>query len=95
MNKSLDLIEHETRYTQIHTLNILEKLNEYIPKLNDIMSYFWTAQFPLLVKSTYALESGKGGGAVTININGAGDPRAVAQEVAKALRLQVPSMAFA
>ena len=95
MNKTLDLIEHEVRYTQIHTLNILEKINAYLPKLDDLMGYMWTAQFPLLVKSTYALESGKGGGGVTININGAGDPRAVAQEVAKALRLQVPSMAFA
>lgn len=36
VNKTLDLIEHEVRYTQLHTLNILEKLNEYIPSLRGI-----------------------------------------------------------
>ena len=95
MNKSLDLIEHETRFAQIHLLNILEKLNVFLPATKDIWSYLWTAQYPLLLKSTNSLEvGGKGSPAVTININGSGDPRAVAQEVAKALRLQVPSMAY-
>jgi TP901 family phage tail tape measure protein len=94
MNKSLDLIEHETRYAQIHLLNILEKMNAFLPKLADIWSYGWDAQYPLLLKMTSALEAGQSGG-TTININGAGDPRAVAQEVARALRLQVPAAAFA
>jgi hypothetical protein len=94
MNKSLDLIEHETRFAQIHLLNILEKLNVFLPATKDIWSYLWTAQYPLLLKATTALESGGTKGNVTINVNGAGDPRAVAQEVAKALRLQVPSMAY-
>lgn len=31
VNKSLDLIEHEVRYSQIHLLSILEKANEYWP----------------------------------------------------------------
>lgn len=94
MNKSLDLIEHETRYSQIHLLNILEKLNVYIPKLQDIWDYNWNAQFPLLLRMTTALEVGAHGG-VTINISGARDARAVAQEVAKELRLRVPAAAFA
>lgn len=33
MNKSLDLIEKEVRYSQIHLFHILNKLNEYIPYL--------------------------------------------------------------
>ena len=36
MNKSLGLIEHETRYSQIHLLNILEKINKHIPGIDDI-----------------------------------------------------------
>jgi len=31
MNKSLDLIEKETRYSQIHLLHLLEKANQYWP----------------------------------------------------------------
>jgi len=42
MNKSLDLIEKATRYTEAHTLHILEKLNEYIPALKDINTTFYT-----------------------------------------------------
>lgn len=41
MNKSLDLIEHETRYSQIHLLYILQKLNDHLPKLTDLHSFFW------------------------------------------------------
>lgn len=36
MNKSLDLIEHETRYSQIHLQNILEKLNQHLPGVDDL-----------------------------------------------------------
>jgi hypothetical protein len=57
MNKSLDLIEHETRYAQIHLLHILEKLNDFLPKLADIHSYLWTAQFPTLRNIEDALNS--------------------------------------
>jgi len=57
MNKSLDLIEHETRYTQIHTLNILEKLNEYIPNLKDLMGYMWETQEPYLRQINDGIQS--------------------------------------
>lgn len=36
MNKSLDLIEHETRFSQIHLLNTLNKANEFWPELRNI-----------------------------------------------------------
>jgi tape measure domain-containing protein len=36
MNKTLDLIEKEVRYSQIHLLYILEKLNQHLPGLDDI-----------------------------------------------------------
>jgi tape measure domain-containing protein len=36
MNKSLDLIEHETRFSQIHLLNILEKINKHLPGIDDL-----------------------------------------------------------
>jgi len=36
MNKSLDLIEKATRYTEAYALSILEKTNVFLPKLADI-----------------------------------------------------------
>lgn len=39
MNKSLDLIEHETRFSQIHLSYILEKTNDFLPKLADIQAF--------------------------------------------------------
>lgn len=35
MNKSLDLIEHEVRYSQIHLLNTLNKANEFWPYMKN------------------------------------------------------------
>lgn len=35
MNKSLDLIEHEVRYSQIHLLNTLTKANEFWPYMKN------------------------------------------------------------
>ena len=48
MNKSLDLIEHSTRYSEIHLGYILEKLNEYIPGIKDIHSYLYEHQITRL-----------------------------------------------
>lgn len=36
MNKTLDLIEKSTRYTEAYTLSILDKVNGFLPKLADI-----------------------------------------------------------
>lgn len=33
---TLNAIEHEVRFSQIHLLSILDKVNAYLPKLNDI-----------------------------------------------------------
>jgi tape measure domain-containing protein len=62
MNKTLDLIEKEVRYSQIHLLNLLEKNNEYLPNLKNI----WES---LIRMETRQMEVGAGGGLV-INITG-------------------------
>ncbi|CAB4184916.1 Caudovirus, tape measure, N-terminal, partial [uncultured Caudovirales phage] len=41
MNKTLDLIEKEVRYSQIHLLNTLNKANEYWPYLKQIHENTW------------------------------------------------------
>jgi TP901 family phage tail tape measure protein len=68
MNKSLDLIEHEVRYSQIHLLHILEKINEHLPGLDVInqrlnewaMMGFPDAIFQKLDTSNMWLEQIKG-----------------------------------
>jgi tape measure domain-containing protein len=62
MNKTLDLIEKEVRYSQIHLLAILEKQNEYLPKLKDI----WDS---LIRMETRQMEMAGGGGMV-LNFTG-------------------------
>jgi hypothetical protein len=39
MNKSLDLIEHEVRYSQIHLENSLNLYNRYLPKLEGMETF--------------------------------------------------------
>lgn len=89
MNKSLDLIEKETRYSQIHLLNILEKLNQYLPMVNSIHDRLAT-----IVTQGIGVYNAPGDGglrlapeSIQIVVNGAGDPKAVAQMVVKELRL--------
>jgi hypothetical protein len=79
MNKTLDLIEKEVRYSQIHLLHILEKHNEYLPKLKDI----WDS---LIRMETRQMSVAGGGGAtVTINVNG-GDPRQMLEAITRELK---------
>lgn len=79
MNKTLDLIEKEVRYSQIHLLHILEKQNEYLPKLKDI----WES---LIRMETRQMAVGAGGAAsVTINVNG-GDPRQMLEAITRELK---------
>jgi tape measure domain-containing protein len=61
MNKTLDLIEKEVRYSQIHLLHLLEKNNEFLPNLKNI----WES---LIRMETRQMEVAGGGGLV-ININ--------------------------
>jgi tape measure domain-containing protein len=80
MNKTLDLIEKEVRYSQIHLLHLLEKNNEYLPKLKDI----WES---LIRMETRQMAVGGGGGAVTINISTTGDTRQLLDALTRELKL--------
>jgi hypothetical protein len=93
MNKTLDLIEHEARYAQIHLLNLLNKANQFWPVTKDIMDYMWHAQLPML----HVLDDklfvigdkigvGRSGASVTVNIYEVQDARATAKAVADELR---------
>lgn len=53
MNKSLDLIEHEVRYSQIHLENSLNLYNRYLPKLEGIEQF----NYGILAPSWYDLLS--------------------------------------
>ncbi len=48
MEGTLNAIEKEARYAQIHLYYILSGVNEYLPKLADIWWYFWNRQDPWL-----------------------------------------------
>jgi len=63
MNKTLDLIEHEVRYSQIHLLNTLNKANEYWP----YMKTCWES----LIRMEQRGMGVAGGGAVQNNFAGA------------------------
>lgn len=63
MNKSLDLIEHEVRYSQIHLLNTLNKANEYWPYMKSV----WES----LIRMETAGGFGGGGGTVNVSMAGA------------------------
>jgi hypothetical protein len=41
---TLNAIEHEVRYSQIHLLTLLEQANTYWPKLAEISEYLWSKQ---------------------------------------------------
>lgn len=79
MNKTLDLIEKEVRYSQIHLLYILEKQNEYLPKLKDI----WESLIRMETRQMGV--AGGGAASVTINVNG-GDPRQVLEAITRELK---------
>jgi hypothetical protein len=58
MNKSLDLIEHETRYAQIHLRHILEDgVNKWLPKLAEIAGFNWDVLAPALASLMSTAES--------------------------------------
>jgi tape measure domain-containing protein len=79
MNKTLDLIEKEVRFSQIHLLHILEKHNEYLPKLKDI----WDS----LIRMETRQMSVAGGGGATVNINvHGGDPRQMLEAITRELK---------
>lgn len=85
---TLNAVEKEVRFSQIHLLNILEKMNEYLPKLADIHQR-------LVEIIVDGLKIREGGEALTVNItvNGSmiGGPNVAAelsQMVVANLKLQ-------
>ena len=64
MNKTLDLIEKEVRYSQIHLLNTLNKANEYWPYMKAV----WES---LVRMETAGGLGGAGGGTVNVSMAGA------------------------
>lgn len=71
MNKTLDLIEHEVRYSQIHLLNTLNKANEFWPYMKSVWeSLIRMEQRQMDLGSGYSssLAGVGGGGNVTINL---------------------------
>ena len=79
MNKTLDLIEHEVRYSQIHLLHTLNKANEFWPYMKNC----WES---LIRMEQRQMAVGAGGGAsVVINLNG-GDPKAALEEITRTLK---------
>lgn len=88
MNKSLDLIEKEVRYSQIHLLYILEKMNQYLPKLADIHQ-----RLVEIIVDGVKVRGGGEGINVNITVNGSmiGGPNVAAelsQMVVSNLKLQ-------
>jgi tape measure domain-containing protein len=79
MNKTLDLIEKEVRFSQIHLLHILEKQNEYLPKLKDI----WDSLIRMETRQMGV--AGGGGATVNINVHG-GDPRQMLEAITRELK---------
>lgn len=78
MNKTLDLIEKEARYSQIHLLNILEKGNEYWPYMKSV----WES----LVRMEQLQMAVAGGASVVINLNGGGDPKVMLEGITRTLK---------
>lgn len=77
MNKTLDLIEKEVRYSQIHLLHLLEKNNEYLPKLKDIHDS---------MIRTEGRQMAMAGNNVTINISATGDTRTLLDAITRELK---------
>lgn len=78
MNKTLDLIEKEVRYSQIHLLHILEKNNEYLPKLKDIHDS--------MIRTEGRQMAMAGNNNVTINISATGDTRTLLDAITRELK---------
>lgn len=80
MNKTLDLIEKEVRYSQIHLEYILEKGNEFWP-------YMKAAWESLVRMEQRQMDlAAAGGGGVSITINTAGDTRAILDALTRELK---------
>ena len=97
MNKSLDLIEANTRFTQIALIGpagVIDRLNRYLPGLVGIEARLIGVREALFDPVARDLEGiynrlGSGGGGTNLTFNGYGmmDPRAMAEAVIAEMRL--------
>lgn len=85
MNKTLDLIEKEVRYSQIHLLNILEKANDFWPWLKAIHERLYEIRAVGVKLEEGGSLAFAGGPQVTINING-GNPQQTLADLTRLLK---------
>ena len=78
---TLGLVEKEVRFSQIHLLNILEKMNQYLPKLADIH------QRLVEIMTDGMTIRGGGNNNVQITINTTGDTRQMLDALTRELKL--------
>jgi hypothetical protein len=87
MNKSLDLIEHATRYTQWILQALVDLSNIHLPQITALRDAFYQHHMPAMAELIWAVQSGGSrGGGVTINITEARDARSTAQAVVTELK---------
>jgi tape measure domain-containing protein len=77
MNKSLDLIEKEVRYSQIHLLHMLEKANEFWPYMKGC----WESLVRMETR-----QMAVAGTNVVINISGGGNTQPMLEELTRTLK---------
>lgn len=94
-------IEENTRFTYLLLNTVVENQNKWLPASSGILSYLWDVQAKYLqmicagVESLDAKAMSGGTQNITINISGAGDPKSVAEQVIKALKMQSTVAAYA
>jgi len=90
MNKTLDLIEHEVRYSQIHLLNTLNKANEYWPYMKSCWESLIRMETRQMDVGSYAAVGPTGGGGLTIQITGGTfyGVDDIANDIARTMRLR-------
>ena len=97
MNKSLDLIEANTRFTQIGIIGpggMLDRLNTYLPGVVGIQDRLIEVRGALFAPVASTLEGiydrlggGKGGGGMTLNFYGVTDPRQMAEKIVASMKM--------
>lgn len=85
MNKTLDLIEKEVRYSQIHLLNILEKANDFWPWLKAIHERLYEIRAVGVKLEEGGSLAFAGGPQVVININGS-NPQQTLADITRLLK---------
>ena len=98
---SLNAIEWNTRKSSLHLEHMLMEALNHWPGIDGLNSFNWDVQAKYLqmicshVESIDAKSASAGAQNITINVSGSGDPKSVAQEVIKALKMQSTVVAYA